>query len=216
MQEYLINDIVPLEITENICQAQDYFSQLTYSHIPVVEQQQYIGCLPETDAHCFEGGKSIKEIRHILLHFFATPDMHWLDIVGIFAKNETNILPVVDKDKKYLGYFEITDFMHHFHNTPFLSEPGVVIEVQKKLKDYSFSEVTQIVETNDVKFFGAFISEIIEDKVSITLKISGGKLDSVLQTFRRYGYEILGSSESDEYREILKERSAYLSKYLDI
>ena len=35
LREYIINDIQPLKITDKISDAQEFFNQLTYSHIPI-------------------------------------------------------------------------------------------------------------------------------------------------------------------------------------
>ena len=54
--EYIINDVKPLKITDAVTVSQNIFSQMTYSHLPVMENDTYIGCVSENDAHCFESG----------------------------------------------------------------------------------------------------------------------------------------------------------------
>ena len=54
------------------------------------------------------------------------------------------------------------------------------------------------------------------DLVQITLKIGGSSLNDIIQTFRRYSYNIVSGHEEDGYLENLKERSDYLKKYLNI
>ena len=50
----------------------------------------------------------------------------------------------------------------------------------------------------------------------ITLKISTSNVNAVLQTFRRYSYQVISAAEDDSYLDALKERSDYLDKYLNI
>jgi hypothetical protein len=54
------------------------------------------------------------------------------------------------------------------------------------------------------------------DRAQITLKIGGSSINDILQTFRRYSYEIISGHEQDDYLENLKERSQYLNRYLNI
>ena len=54
------------------------------------------------------------------------------------------------------------------------------------------------------------------DLVQITLKIGNTSLNDVIQTFRRYNYNIVSGHEEDSYLESLKERSQYLNKYLNM
>ena len=41
-------------------------------------------------------------------------------------------MPVLDKSNRYLGYYEITDIIQFFHETPFLKEDGGILVVEKK------------------------------------------------------------------------------------
>ena len=78
------------------------------------------------------------------------------------------------------------------------------------------SEAAQIVESNNGRLLGLFISEANMEKVQITLKISMGGLSDIIQTFRRYNYEIVSEHQEDIYLNQLKDRSDYLDKYLNI
>jgi hypothetical protein len=216
IHDLIINDVTPLSIKDDVRRAQSIFSQMTYSHIPVMDEELYVGCMAETDAHCFEPDQSLADIRYSLESFHVDVNLHWLEVLKSFAQKHANIMPVLDEDKKYVGYYELNDIMEHFIEAPFLYESGNVIVVSKGSTDYSFSEITQIVESNDAKVYGCFISAHRDHLTEITIKISGTNLNAVLQTFRRYSYEILSSIEDDSYLDALKERSDYLDKYLNI
>jgi hypothetical protein len=108
------------------------------------------------------------------------------------------------------------DIIKFFHETPFLKEPGGIIIVQKGLLDYSMSEITQIVESNNGKVLGCFVSEATLENVQITVKIGLGAINEIIQTFRRYNYDIISEHQEDTYINNLKERSDYLDKYLNI
>ena len=88
--------------------------------------------------------------------------------------------------------------------------------VKKEINNFTMSEVTQIIEGNNSKIFGVLISEIENNTVEITLKISIGNLNDIIQTFRRYEYEIISEHQEDAFINDLKERSDYLDKYLSI
>ncbi|MCA0133416.1 CBS domain-containing protein [Winogradskyella alexanderae] len=216
LKEYIINDIQPLELTDKISDLQLLFNQLTYSHIPIQKEGVYMGCISETDAHCFDSAISIMDCNYAIEGFFVRDSTNWLDVLEAFAQNDSNIMPVLGADNSYLGYYELNDIIHLFNETPFFSEPGGIIIVEKGINDYSFSEISQIVESNDAKILGAFISKMDGDLVRITIKIANASLNEVIQTFRRYSYNIVSGHEDDTYLESLKERSKYLDKYLNM
>jgi len=78
------------------------------------------------------------------------------------------------------------------------------------------SQIAQIIESNNGKLLGLFISDSDNESVEITVKISLGIMNNIIQTFRRYGYEIISEHQEDNYINNLKERSDYLDKYLNM
>ncbi len=216
LQEFIINDVQPLSITDKISDLQLLFNQLSYSHIPIQKDGIYMGCISDTDAHCFDGAISIADCNYAVEGFYVRDSTNWLDVLEAFGHHDTNIMPILDKYNTYIGYYELNDIIHLFNETPFFSEPGGIVIVEKGINDYSFSEISQIVESNDAKLLGAFISKMDGDLVKVTIKISNASLNEVIQTFRRYGYNIVSGHEDDTYLESLKERSQYLDKYLNM
>ncbi|MCF6306450.1 MAG: acetoin utilization protein acuB [Flavobacteriaceae bacterium] len=216
IQQYIINDIKPFNVSTNILEVQNTFNQLTYSHIPIQKDGIYLGSISENDAHCFEGTKQIEDYLYSLEPFFVRENTNWLDILEAFALHNCNIMPVLGSDNKYLGYYELRDVMSLFNNTPFLNEAGGIIVIEKEQRDYSFSEICQIVESNDAKILGVFISKMDGAIVQATVKIGHTGMNAIVQTFRRYGYQVISKHEEDKFIEELKERSDYLNKYLNI
>ncbi len=102
------------------------------------------------------------------------------------------------------------------HETPFLKEEGGILIIEKEMNNFSMSQVAQIIESNNAKILGLFISNVANNKVEITVKISQSGLNDIIQTFRRYEYEIISEHQEDSYLNSLKERSDYLDKYLNI
>lgn len=217
LSEYIINDIKPLNNTGKISDLQLLFNQLTFSHIPIQDDNgTFLGSFSETDAHCFEHDKPLNEYQYAMEAFFVRDNTLWLDVLEAFAKNSSNIMPVLDSNNRYLGYYELNDIISLFGESPFFSEAGGILVVEKGVNDYSFSEVSQIVESNKGKLLGAFISKMNTDLVQVTLKIGNAGLNEIIQTFRRYSYNIISGHEDDSYIESLKDRSDYLNKYLNM
>ncbi|SDW13443.1 CBS domain-containing protein [Aequorivita viscosa] len=215
-ESYIINDVKPIDVSSKIKETQSVFNQLTYTHIPVEKDGLYLGCVSENDAYCFDNTKTLSDFQYALEPFHVLKDTNWLDVLEAFAMHNSNIMPVLGNDNQYLGYYELGDIMSLFNNTPFLNENGGIIVVEKGIHDYSFSEISQIVESNGIKIYGIFISELKEDTVQITLKVGQSGMNSIAQTFRRYNYVVVSQHEEDKFIDDLKGRSQYLDKYLNI
>ena len=215
--DYITKDIKALDASDNIAFAKKLFNQLTFTHLPIIENGLLIGLIAEEDIQTIENNTDkLNEYRYIFSLFFTDEKTNWFDLLKIFALNNTSIIPVINEKQQYLGYYELSDILHIFNNTPFLNESGAILVVSKGVNDYSFSEIAQIVESNDAKLLGAFISKTNDEIVEVTIKISNNDLNNTIQTFRRYDYTILTSFQLDEYLKTLKDRSDYLQKYLNI
>ena len=216
LSDYINNDFKAIESSENIAKVQDFFAEINFSHFPIIEENIYIGCIGADDVDNFDTDKKVANYRYALEGFFARTSMIWIDVMEVFARNHTNIMPVLDEENRYVGYYEINDVINFFTETPFLKELGNIIIIEKPVADYSMAQITQIIESNNGKLLGAFISSSTFDKIQITVKIGLGTINEILQTFRRYDYEIISNHDEDNYLTNLKERSDYLDKYLNI
>ena len=214
--EYIINEIEMVDLDTKISTVKGLFKEFTYSHIPVLHEGTYVGSISENDARSFDATKKIETFQYALEGFFVREDDNWLDVLHCFSKNQSNIMPVLSEDNQYLGYLELHDIMNIFTEAPFLNNPGGIFIIEKGYKDMSFSEITQIIESNGVNLLGAFVSKIENDIVQVTLKTGPTPINAILQSFRRYGYTIVSSHQEDNYSSDLKERSRYLDKYLNI
>ncbi|RTY95649.1 CBS domain-containing protein [Flavobacterium sp. GSP27] len=214
--DYITNDFKAINNQDTIAVVQEFFNDVHFSHFPIIEEGVYLGSIAREDLETFDSTKKVSDFRYSLEGFFTRTNTIWLDVLEVFAKNQTNLVPVLDENNTYVGYYQIEDIMKFFHETPFLKEPGGVIVVKKAALDYSMSQITQIVESNNGKLLGVFVSELDVESVEVTLKITLGAINEIIQTFRRYDYEIISEHQEDNYINNLKERSDYLDKYLNI
>jgi len=216
LNQHIINDLTPIEADAKISELRVVFNQLTYSHIPIQKNGVFLGCLSENDIYCFDSDKIINDILYAIEGFYVKKNSTWLNVLGEFASNDCNIMPVLDSKNKYLGYYQLVDIISLFNKTPFLSEPGGIIIVEKAYNDYSLSEISQIIESNNVKLLGLFVSSQENDMTQITIKIENSGLNAIFESLRRYGYNIILGHEDDEFLKMLKDRSSYLNRYLNL
>ncbi len=172
IQSHIITTIPVFKVDDSLKKVIQFFKSSTFSHIAVTEGDRFLGVLSERDLETFEANKKIEDYRYQLESFFVREDTLWLDVFEAFARNEANTLPVLDNNEIVIGYYDLTEVITEFIDTPFFTEPGSILVVAKGMKDYSFSEIAQIVESNNVKIIGAFITDIRNDIVQVTLKVS--------------------------------------------
>ena len=214
--DYINNDYKAINSSDSIESVLDFFEEARFSHFPVVEDGVYIGCISSDETETFDSSKKVSDYRYALKGFFARTSMFWVDVLEVFSRNNTNVIPVLSDENTYVGYYEITEVIQNFYETPFVKEHGGVIIVEKSILDFTMSQVVQIVESNEGRILGLYVSNTTPDRVQVTIKIVLGGMNEILQTFRRYGYEIISEYKEDVFLNNLKDRSAYLDKYLSI
>lgn len=213
---YILNDLKAFSLENTIEEAKLLFDETSFSHFPVLQNNQLIGLISEESIKDLEENeKEIGYFQYLFSHFHIQKNSNLLDVLGVFASNNTNLIPVTNNND-YVGYYEINDILQLINDTPFLKSEGVVILLEKETGGYSFSEICQIAESNNAKIVGLFVSESSTTTVKITVKINSNEINEILQSFRRYNYTILSSHKEDFFIEDLKERSNYLQKYLNI
>tara|TARA_R110000868_G_scaffold112343_1_gene302558 strand:- start:269 stop:925 length:657 start_codon:yes stop_codon:yes gene_type:complete len=216
IQSHIVSSTPVFKLEDSVKDVVKFFKNSTFSHVAITENDIFLGVAAENDMAVLETVNSFDDYRYSLEAFFVTKETSWLDVLEAFARNEANIIPVLDENSQVLGYYNLNDIVGEFIETPFFTEPGGILVVAKGIKDYSFSEIAQIVEGNNTKLIGAFISELRNDIVQITLKMGSSNLNEVIQTFRRYNYSIIFGHTDDQFLEDLKQRSDYLDKYLNV
>lgn len=217
ISENILNDIELQPLSQKVGVLKKMFNELTYSHLPVERDGVYLGCISENDLRCFEEDKTLQDYQYALSPFFVRDTHALLDIIKVFSNNDANLLPVLsEKNHSYLGYLELIDIMGILDDSPFISEEGNILIVEKGRHDYSFSEISQIIESNDGQIYGTYINHISNDMVQVTIKMNLSGMNEILQTFRRYGYRVISNHQEDRFLQNLKERSDYLNKYLNI
>lgn len=216
IQSHIINSVPYFEVKDSLEEVIAFFKDSTYSHVAIIEDGRFAGVLSENDLANFEKEKNIEDYRYNLESFFVNKGTSWLDVLEVFARNEANLVAVLDDDGYIKGYYDLNDIVGVFIDTPFFTEPGGILVVAKGIRDYSFSEIAQIVESNNTKLLGAFITDSRNEVIQITLKIGTTNLNDVIQSFRRYNYNILFGNNDDQFLEDLKQRSDYLDKYLNV
>ncbi len=217
IKEYILNNIVAARLDSTINEVKKNTRIQDFSHLPIIENKKLVGSIAERDLSTIEdGSKTLNDFRYVYSYFFATEDDNLVDLVTLFALHETTLLPVLNKHKEYIGYYDLNDVLNVYAETPFLKEEGVVLVIEKELISYSMSEIAQITEASNAKLLGLFLSNETDNTAQIMLKINSENINEAIQSYRRYGYSVLSNHKDDSYIEELKNRSDYLQKYLSI
>lgn len=213
IKDYISKDYPIFDFSDSVKMAAEVAKEFGFTHIFIKKTGIYCGAL---SLNCLEESTE-DTLGSLEVHFekFAIlEDGNLLDTVKLFHIFNSNIVPVIAVSEEYLGYISCDDIFNEFSKYPLFSENGAILTVQTTSKHYSFTEISKIVETNNAKIYGCYISAIHEDNFWITMKISSENLSSIGETFERYGYAIVHKHYDDEKEELMKDRFGFFQKYL--
>lgn len=215
IKDYISKDYPAFYTSDAIEEANEVAKEFGYTHVFIKKKGALLGALSQSFLEDSPEG-SLESLEIHFEKFALLEDGNLLDAIRLFHVFNTNIIPIINKEEKYLGYLSSDDIFNEFSKYPLFSEAGALLIVQASSKNYSFNEVTRIVESNNGKIYGCYISAILDDEVQITLKISSDNLSSIDETFERYGYLVVHKYYNDEKEDLIKDRYEFLQKYLEI
>lgn len=214
IRDYISKDYPAFNHTDSIEEASEIAQEFGFTHIFVKKRGVYVGALSQSFLEeSPEGNLGSLEIHYE--KFAILEDGNVLDTVKLFHTFNSNVVPVIGKTEKYLGYISSDDIFSEFSKYPLFSENGAILTVQTNNIHYSFTEIAKIVESNNAKMYGCYISAVNDDNIQITLKISTENLSSIDETFERYGYSVVHKHYDDEKEDLLKDRFGFFQKYLE-
>lgn len=203
--DYILNEIKPLNLKSSLKTAKKMFGHFSITHFVVVENNAVLGCFAQEDMYMLGNKTDTLDAYTYLLHsFFANEKATILELLKIFSDNSTTIVPVVNKEMEYIGYYSLCDVLELFSASPFMMENGETLVIEKRESNSSISEVSQIVESNGGKLLGLYLSEEQQGLVQITLKVCTESIHKIMHTFRSYNYKVVSIHENDVYLEDLK------------
>jgi 3-dehydroquinate dehydratase len=95
--------------------------------------------------------------------------------------------------------------------------PGGIIILEMGFKDYSMSQIAQIIESDGAHLLSASISSTNDpQKIELTIKVDKVDLSRILASFYRYNYNVVASYHQSEHNDDLKNRFDSLMHYLNM
>lgn len=214
IKDYISKDFPAFSLSDSIESAREMLEDFGYSHVFIKKSHHFFGAIAKEFLYESEG--ALKNLEHQIERFAVLEDNNIMDSIRLFYTFNANVIPVINKGEKYLGYINSDDVFQNFSKYPLFSESGAILTVETPARKYSMTEIANIVESNNSKFYGGFISLMSDEVIQVTIKISHENLASIDATFDRYDYRIVEKYYSDEKSDLFKDRFGFFQKFIEI
>lgn len=216
----LITEIIPALKTSDTGQtALNWMEIFRISHLPIVNNQDFLGLISDADIYDMnQPEEAIGNHKLTLFKPFVDSEQHLFEVIGLASKLKLSVIPVLDEHNHYKGVITSADLLRHMAAISSLDQPGGIIVLELLERDYSLSQIAQIVEGNNIKVLSMYITSPPEStRLELTLKVNSNDLTSVIRTFERYNYDVkTWLANDDNLDRFYSERLDMLIKYLNI
>src|SRR5215216_31140 len=215
-RELISNSIPYLHKGDKVYQALQLMNDYHVAHLPVVEEEKYLGIISEElllhsdDDNLLEhlpisdGGTSVQASDH------------FLKAIQVAVQNKLSVVPVIESGQ-ILGIVTYNDLLKNASEFMSLNDPGALIVLEMESRNYSFTEINRIVESNDAQITQLNTFADPETGImQVTIRINKLEVSDIISTFQRYEYNVKYYFGEELYENELRTNYDNLMNYLKI
>jgi CBS-domain-containing membrane protein len=217
-KELLSQSIPYLHLPDKVHQALQLMNEYQVTHLPIVEGDKYIGIVSEEDLLQVENDHStLAELPQAMATYSVKENEHFLRAIQVAAENGLTIIPVLNEENEISGTVAYSELLKHASEFMSLNEPGGLIVLEMESNQYSFNEISKIIETNDAQITQLNTNNDAESgMMQVTIRVNKPDISDIVASFQRYEYNIKYYFGEESYGNELKTNYDNLMNYLKI
>ncbi|MBK0384434.1 CBS domain-containing protein [Pedobacter sp. SD-b] len=213
----LISYAIPeLKTSDTVQKVFDRMAEFKISHLPIVDQQQFLGLLSEDDLiEVDDENTQVGALNLSLINPYILQSQHIYDAIRVFAELKISVLPVLDNKMNYLGVIAINTMVEYMAKITSVSHPGGIILLEIGNKDNSLAHIAQIVESENAQILSSY-TDLLPDstRMVVTMKVNKTEISQIVAALLRYDYTILATYNSSIQNDSNADRFDALMNYL--
>jgi hypothetical protein len=211
--------IPPLKMTDRVQKAITWMEELRINQLPVIEKSRFKGLISEELVFQKNNlDQLVSEFDLFGQDCFVNENQHLYEVIKLSSDFSVEVIAVINDEGEFTGVITVQDTLASFAQSAAIQSPGGILVLSLNQRDYSMTEISRLVESNDAKILGSSISldPMDVNMLKLTLKTNKTDLSHIIATFERFGYKIIAKFIKTEMETNEKERLDILLKYLDI
>ena len=210
--------IPQLKLDDTSAKALQLMSDYKVSHLPVVEDQIFLGLLSEEDL-------LEKEDNTVPVEFFkpnflpasVNEAQHFLNAVPVYNLYRTNLIPVVNDSHELVGGIRDFSLIKALGVLSGANEFGALVVFEIESFKLSISEINSIVESDGATILHLNIYQLPPSTMlQVSLQINKREISTIIASFERYEYSITFYSGEELFENEISSNYQNLMNYLDI
>lgn len=219
LNKELISSSLPvLSPTDTLQHALQMLSEYHLFQLPVVNGDKYVGLLSEDDIlNADDDSMQVQQLENRFSKLAVHANTHFVEAIQMSNDYGLGVVPVVDKELEWIGAIPATELLRQLGKITGADEPGGLIVLEMNRTDFSFSEISKLVETNDAQITQLnTYRDAQQQLLHVTIKVNKFEISDIVATFQRYEYTVKYYFGEELYENELRSNYDHLMNYLNM
>lgn len=215
----LISQTIPtLRLHDKIFNALQLMNDAHVAHLVVAEDEKYIGLVSEEDLlQAPDETLEIREFKESFPTVSVRDNDHFLKALQVAVENRLSVVPVTGENNELMGVVSYREMLKQASEFMNVKEPGGLIVLEMESNNYSFSEISRLVETNDAQITQLnSYTDPQTGMMQVTVKLNKSEISDIIATFQRYEYNVKYYFGEELYENELRSNYDNLMNYLKL
>jgi acetoin utilization protein AcuB len=207
-----------LHLSDKVYQALELMNENHVEHLPIVDGEKYVGVISEDDLSQAENEHStLEEFKQSISNPSVKDDEHVLKAIQVAVQNGLTVVPIVGEENDLVGVVTYADLLKYSSEFMSLNEPGGLIVLEMESKDYSFNEISRLIESNEAQIKQLNTNVDAETGLmEVTIKINKTEISDIVASFQRHEYNVKYYFGDEFFENELRTNYDNLMNYLKI
>lgn len=215
----LINTNIPrLQLKDSVSKALRLIADFRVTHLPVVDNDKFLGLISEDDLLDKEQpNMPVELMQETFIQAAVHDNEHFLNAVTCSNQFETTVVPVINEENELMGVITTDILLKTLGNFAGTNEIGGIIVLEMERSQFSISEISRIVESNDATILHLNTTVHAQTgMLTVTLHINKKEIAAITSTFERYDYDVIYYFGNEKFENEIHSNYRHLMNYLDI
>ncbi|MGJ1387488.1 CBS domain-containing protein [Sphingobacterium spiritivorum] len=216
--EILSQKFCEVSPSDTVQKGLDKIGEFHLSHLPVVSNKEYIGMINEDELLNHEDETDIiKNLKLNLAPLYLYEYQHIYDAMLYLTNYKIELLPILNKDNRYVGIITAQDVLQALNNLQSNNETGAIIVLEIGAKDNALSHIAHIIESDNASILSTAVKTLPDSsKLELTIKVNKTNISSLVATLWRFDYVVKATFNDGNGENDMQQRYDLLMNYLNI
>lgn len=206
-----------INLSDKVSLALHLMDEYDVQHLPILHDEKFVGLVCKDDLLDTDEDKTVAALEYQFIKASIKAEEHFLAALKQVAEFNLSLVAVINEQLELRGVITATELIKVLSKFTGSEDPGGIIVLEMERRNYSFGEISRLVETNDASILQLnTMSGSDSGIIVVTIKINKIEVSDIVATFQRYDYQVQYYFGEELYTNELKENYNHLLSYLNI